>query len=273
MEALREQGNIAFKAGNYAEAAACYTAALGNFATAAQPTLSAMLLCNRSAAYLKQGLPQRALDDAEHAVGLDHENAKAFFRKALSLRQLPGRLSDAIAACRRALELQPNEISISQELESLLVAQEKSQPSTVDCIKNDATGPPSCSFCHITEGSEDAMHVTAEIVSATTAELAWVPRPAWLENSELQVALRRAKLVRIASPFPREAATRVQDELILCKPSSSPSPAPVPSWSSTNQPLIARRLASQDSKSALVPVAGRDGLFAAEAGALTSVCS
>ena len=62
------------------------------------------------------------------------------------------------------------------------------------------------------------MHVTAELVSATTAELPWVPRPAWLENSELQVALRCAKLVRIASPFPPRGGNQVQDELIHCVP-------------------------------------------------------
>ena len=182
MDDLRFKGNAAFKAGDYGEAAACYTEALNQLSS--QPTHAALLLCNRSAAYYKQGLPQRALDDAEHSVALDGLNAKAHYRMALALRKLPDRLPDAVMACRRALELQPNEQSISSELESLLAEQPQPQAS------GEGEQQPSMSSNWIDH------------------------RPSWLDDGGLQEALLRAKLVRVASPFPAEATVELRDELV-----------------------------------------------------------
>ena len=141
MEELRARGNAAFKANDFAGAVAFYTAALNDPSSTSQPTQAAVVLCNRSAAYLKQGLPQRALDDAEHSVALDGQSAKAHFRMALALRKLPARLPDATLACRRALELQPQELSIANELESLLAEQKCQDPPSDQGGQTSATPP------------------------------------------------------------------------------------------------------------------------------------
>merc|ERR550532_2658604 len=56
---LKTQGNNFFSLGCYVQATMMYSEALE-----LQPD-SAVLLCNRSMAYLKQGMPEKALEDAE----------------------------------------------------------------------------------------------------------------------------------------------------------------------------------------------------------------
>ena len=69
--------------------------------------LTDILLCNRALAFLKLGLPARALDDAETAVLLAPSNAKAAYRVVQAYLDL-GRLHQAGAALESADETAQN---------------------------------------------------------------------------------------------------------------------------------------------------------------------
>ncbi|CAM43811.2 putative DNAJ domain protein [Leishmania braziliensis MHOM/BR/75/M2904] len=93
-EALKEQGNQAFKSNAFSEAIQYYSAAIE-----AHPD-EPVLYSNRSAAYLKRGQYQEAADDAEKAVAMDNTFAKAYSRlhSALCNLGLFDRASEALKA-------------------------------------------------------------------------------------------------------------------------------------------------------------------------------
>jgi tetratricopeptide (TPR) repeat protein len=107
---LKAKANFAFKRRSYAHAVRLYTiAALKTVekteveeAQDARATPLAMLLSNRSAAYLQLKLPRRALRDAEHALRLDPGYTKAYARYAAACTEL-GRLGQAKATLEEAL--------------------------------------------------------------------------------------------------------------------------------------------------------------------------
>lgn len=78
---LREEGNAAFRGGDWAGAAVKYTASLEAVATAAAHS-------NRAAAFLKLGRHQQALRDCDAALAMDGGNAKARFRRGVALHAL-----------------------------------------------------------------------------------------------------------------------------------------------------------------------------------------
>ncbi|CAJ1037515.1 TPR-repeat-containing chaperone protein DNAJ, putative [Leishmania guyanensis] len=93
-EALKEQGNQAFKSNAFSEAIQYYSAAIEAYPD--EP----VLYSNRSAAYLKRGQYQEAADDAEKAVAMDNTFAKAYSRlhSALCNLGLFDRASEALKA-------------------------------------------------------------------------------------------------------------------------------------------------------------------------------
>ena len=101
----REEGNAAFRQGDWATAAVKYTASLD-----AQPGNSGVL-SNRAAAFLKLGKADQAAADAAAALALDPGNVKAAFRHGLALHAL-GRFSDAGAALTRALAAEPGNAQV-----------------------------------------------------------------------------------------------------------------------------------------------------------------
>mmetsp|Transcript_85961 Transcript_85961/g.161888 ORF Transcript_85961/g.161888 Transcript_85961/m.161888 type:complete len:438 (-) Transcript_85961:8-1321(-) len=101
-EKMKKQGNGYFSLGLYSQAAIMYSDALE-----LQPE-NAVLYCNRAMAYIKQGMPDEALTDAEKSLSIDNsvENIKAHWRKAQALLDL-GRPEESEAASDIGLELQP----------------------------------------------------------------------------------------------------------------------------------------------------------------------
>lgn len=95
-EALKEQGNTAFKSNAFGEAISHYSGAIE-----ANPT-EPVLYSNRSAAYLKKGDYQQAARDAEQAVALDSTFARAYSRLHTALCNLR-EFSRASAALKAGL--------------------------------------------------------------------------------------------------------------------------------------------------------------------------
>mmetsp|Transcript_63790 Transcript_63790/g.118507 ORF Transcript_63790/g.118507 Transcript_63790/m.118507 type:complete len:520 (+) Transcript_63790:68-1627(+) len=101
-ESLKQQGNNLFSLDCFAQAAIMYSEAIE-----LQPK-NAVLYCNRSMAYLKQEMPDEALQDAEKSLELDSsvENIKAYWRKSQALLDL-NRIDEAEAAADDGILLQP----------------------------------------------------------------------------------------------------------------------------------------------------------------------
>eukprot|EP00401_Gymnodinium_catenatum_P040302 CAMPEP_0117490008 /NCGR_PEP_ID=MMETSP0784-20121206/17331_1 /TAXON_ID=39447 /ORGANISM="" /LENGTH=416 /DNA_ID=CAMNT_0005284757 /DNA_START=52 /DNA_END=1299 /DNA_ORIENTATION=+ len=101
-EKMKVQGNQFFSLGLYEQAAMLYSEALE-----LQPK-SAVLYCNRAMAYLKQGLAEQALADAEQSLQIDAEvsNIKAYWRKAQALLDLE-RSDESETVADAGLALQP----------------------------------------------------------------------------------------------------------------------------------------------------------------------
>eukprot|EP00928_Gymnodinium_smaydae_P056273 TRINITY_DN39683_c0_g1_i1.p1 TRINITY_DN39683_c0_g1~~TRINITY_DN39683_c0_g1_i1.p1 ORF type:complete len:502 (+),score=119.54 TRINITY_DN39683_c0_g1_i1:48-1508(+) len=90
---LKLKGDAAFKAGSFKDASVYYSRALRH------TPMNEKLLSNRSAAYLRDGKWQAALDDALSAEALEPDWAKVHFRKGQALRGLR-RFADALEAFR-----------------------------------------------------------------------------------------------------------------------------------------------------------------------------
>ena len=105
MEGLRQQGNDAFRGGEYAPAASLYRACLASpdAASAAAQDVAAVH-SNLSAALLHLGDFGEALASADAAVSSAPGWYKAHFRRGEALSRVGGRWEDARAAYARSLE-------------------------------------------------------------------------------------------------------------------------------------------------------------------------
>lgn len=101
-ERLKQQGNQFFALGCFEQASLLYSEAME-----LQPR-NPVLYCNRAMTYLKQGLVDEALADAETSLELDSSasNIKAHWRKAQALLELE-RSEEAEAAADLGLSIQP----------------------------------------------------------------------------------------------------------------------------------------------------------------------
>lgn len=72
-QSFKEKGNAAFQSGDYDKAISLYTEGIEH-----DPT-NAVLFSNRSAAYLKEGLLDKAMRDAEMCIELDPKWHKVGF--------------------------------------------------------------------------------------------------------------------------------------------------------------------------------------------------
>lgn len=104
-EELKEQGNQCVKNKSYLEAILHYTHAIK--LTADDP----ILYSNRSLAFLKAKHYYHANEDAEKAIQLKPDWAKAYFRKA-EVNVAAGQYDTALLSYGRALQLQPNDSNI-----------------------------------------------------------------------------------------------------------------------------------------------------------------
>mmetsp|Transcript_40275 Transcript_40275/g.93309 ORF Transcript_40275/g.93309 Transcript_40275/m.93309 type:complete len:425 (+) Transcript_40275:70-1344(+) len=105
---MKSQGNQFFQLGCYVQASMMYSEALD-----LQPE-NPVLLNNRAMAYLKQGMCEEALADADRSLALDatKENIKAFWRRAQALLDLE-RYEEAEQAANDGIAVQANNSHLS----------------------------------------------------------------------------------------------------------------------------------------------------------------
>merc|ERR1719231_2023467 len=97
----KNEGNAAFKAGNFQQAAVFYTEALARDAS------QHALYSNRAACFLKLGRYAQAREDALECTKLAPSFAKGHFRLGLAL-QAEEKPAEACGAFGKVLELEPN---------------------------------------------------------------------------------------------------------------------------------------------------------------------
>lgn len=114
----KEEGNKAFKACDYAQAAVHYTQAIEVLVNASD-TASREVLCtiysNRAACSLKLGDHTNALNDANASLAINDNHVKSNFRKGLALHAL-GRYREACPVLGKALKMEPNNKQIASAL-------------------------------------------------------------------------------------------------------------------------------------------------------------
>uniref|UniRef100_A0A7S4N079 Hsp70-Hsp90 organising protein n=1 Tax=Odontella aurita TaxID=265563 RepID=A0A7S4N079_9STRA len=106
------KGNQALQSGNATEAIECYTKAIDLDGS------NHVYYSNRSAAYLKKGDGNNALEDAGSCVALNPNFAKGYSRKGAALHALK-RYNDAIAAYNEGLGKFPEDKGLRTGLESV----------------------------------------------------------------------------------------------------------------------------------------------------------
>lgn len=106
-EAKRAEGNEAFKANDFLQAAAFYTQAIGLCDTLH------LAWANRAQCFLKTGQPEKALEDSTRCTELAPEYAKGWFRKGMALHALK-RFQEAIPALLEAEKLDPKNSQIPE---------------------------------------------------------------------------------------------------------------------------------------------------------------
>ncbi|ESW98457.1 hypothetical protein KL918_005181 [Ogataea parapolymorpha] len=116
VEELKNQGNQAFKAGNYKESARIY-----NNAIMLDPG-NAVLYSNKAMAYIKLKDWNGTLATCNQALSStepdDKTKIKLLWRKSIALQELD-RFSEAKDSLQKALQLDPNNKTLKQDLESL----------------------------------------------------------------------------------------------------------------------------------------------------------
>ena len=119
VEKAKDEGNTAFRAGEFDKAVLAYTRAIDRSGTVNVPIAPLHVLYgNRSAAHLKLSNPEASLGDAAMAVELAPLWSKAHFRVACALKAL-GRYAEAKAALRTLLESHPENNTALRELKEL----------------------------------------------------------------------------------------------------------------------------------------------------------
>jgi len=116
---FKAAGNAALQAGKISDAIESYTKAINLDGS------NHVYFSNRSAAYLKKGDGNNALEDANSCIALNPQFTKGFSRKGAALHALK-RYNDSIAAYKGGLEKFPNDAGLKKGLED--VTREKDQP-------------------------------------------------------------------------------------------------------------------------------------------------
>lgn len=119
-EQFKAEGNKALQAGNLTSAIESYTKAIDTDGT------NHVYYSNRSAAYLKKGDGNNALEDALSTIAINPEFSKGYSRKGGALHSLK-RYNDAIAAYEEGIAKFPSDAALAKGLEQ---------------VKRDKDGPP-----------------------------------------------------------------------------------------------------------------------------------
>jgi stress-induced-phosphoprotein 1 len=117
---FKAAGNVALQAGKISEAIANYTKAINLDGS------NHVYYSNRSAAYLKKGEGNNALEDANSCIALNPQFPKGYSRKGAALHALK-RYNDSIAAYNEGLDNFPTDAGLKKGLDD--VTREKDQPS------------------------------------------------------------------------------------------------------------------------------------------------
>lgn len=128
----KTKGNKAFKAGLMEDAVKYYTRALS------QDRKDFVCMANRSAAYLKMGKAQEALDDAEKCIRLKPKYAKGHARKGGALHALK-RYNDEVNAYKHGLSFCPNDETLKRGVESAKKARTSNSKASQAARKTKAT--------------------------------------------------------------------------------------------------------------------------------------
>ncbi|EFJ53047.1 hypothetical protein VOLCADRAFT_85918 [Volvox carteri f. nagariensis] len=153
--AMKESGNVAFKAGNYDSARRQYLTALK---TLTEVLPGAVLLANLAACYLRMSDPKRAAAAATAALLLGPRQAKAHHRRAEALLHL-GWLVEAEAACDAGLAALPSDADGNREA----IAALRKRICTARAVEvppaaaHHRRGGGSCDTAAVTERELDAM--------------------------------------------------------------------------------------------------------------------
>jgi len=116
---FKAAGNAALQAGKISEAIENYTKAIDSDGS------NHVYFSNRSAAYLKKGEGNNALEDANSCIALNPQFTKGYSRKGAALHALK-RYNDSIAAYNEGLEKFPTDAGLKKGLDD--VTREKDQP-------------------------------------------------------------------------------------------------------------------------------------------------
>lgn len=108
-EKKRLEGNEAFRANDFLQAAAHYTESLGMC-----PDLH-LACANRAQCFLHTGQPEKALEDAARCTELAPDYAKGWFRKGMALHALR-KYGTAIPALTKAEDLDPKNTQIPEAI-------------------------------------------------------------------------------------------------------------------------------------------------------------
>ncbi|KAK9137441.1 hypothetical protein Sjap_008035 [Stephania japonica] len=132
-EALKDQGNEFFKAGNYLKAAALYTQAIKK--DPSNPTL----FSNRAAAFLHLAKLNKALADADATINLNPQWEKGYFRKGCVLEAME-RYDEAVAVLQIALQYNPKNTEVSRKIKRLeQLASEKKRTQELENIRSNVS--------------------------------------------------------------------------------------------------------------------------------------
>jgi len=147
-QSLRKLGNEAIKAGLIWPAEAAYRLALEEGASVVPATEASVIDSNRALALLKAGHHLEASVAAERALEKDPRNAKAAFRRAQALLDLPGagakELRAAEEAAAIAARLEPKDTKVAETLSrarKLLEAMSSSDDKAEGYPDAEADGP------------------------------------------------------------------------------------------------------------------------------------
>ena len=119
----KEEGNEAFKAGQYGQAVMLYSLAIDDSAglqNVAQEDIyfkeRHICYANRSACFLKLGHHEKALADAQTCIDLEPDYIKGIFRKGLALHAM-GQYQEAMPILAQCLQLEPKNKQVKEALQ------------------------------------------------------------------------------------------------------------------------------------------------------------
>lgn len=136
---FKAKGNAALQAGNLSEAIQHYTAAINLDGS------NHVFYSNRSAAYLKKGDANNALEDAKSVIALKPDFSKGYSRKGAALHALK-RYNDSIAAYEEGVAKFPDDAALKKGLEDVKREKENPYGTTSSASAGGAGGMPAGLF-------------------------------------------------------------------------------------------------------------------------------